>query len=111
MDSWIRSFSLRSRPCRNSLRASSEEVVTGILPAAFGSALVATGFLLVLSSTFAQPLRATVAATDKANKKMINLFRDIGVLLRLVVLSLRFSALSSPFGLITAETQRTLRLR
>src|ERR1700686_1398810 len=82
IESCISNFSLRSRPCRNSFRASSEEVVMGILPAAFGSVFVATAFLLVLSATFAQPLSATVAATIRETKRSLDLLRDIVFLLR-----------------------------
>src|SRR5437762_14320936 len=77
MESWISSFSLRSRPCRNSFRASSEEVVTGILPAALGSVFAASGLLLVLSATLVQPVSAAVAAATRASKRSMNLLRDI----------------------------------
>jgi hypothetical protein len=74
-------FSLRSRPFRNSFRASSEAVVTGILSAAPGSVLVATE-LLLLSATFAQPMKLTVAAKIRESNRRIDLLRDIGFLLR-----------------------------
>src|SRR5262249_61070895 len=81
----FKNFSLRLRPCRNSFRCSSEEVVIGILPPPFGSELAAVLsalVLLVLSATFEQPVSAIVAVTSRHSNSSMDLLCDIGVLLR-----------------------------
>src|SRR5262249_59911376 len=81
----FKNFSLRLRPCRNSFRCSSEEVVIGILPPPFGSefaAVLSALVLLVLSATFEQPVSAMVAVTSRHSNSSMNLLCDIGALLR-----------------------------
>src|SRR5688572_6430545 len=82
MESWISNFSLRSRPCRKALRASSEEVVIRIFPAAVDSLASAVVFVSVLSATFEQPVRPTVKARIRESGIRMDLVRDIAVLLR-----------------------------
>src|SRR5687768_14965784 len=82
MESWINNFSLRSRPCRKALRASSEEVVIGILPAELDSLFSVVVFVSVVSATLEHPVRLTMKARIRESRIRMDLLRDIAVLLQ-----------------------------
>src|SRR5712691_4372728 len=78
MESVISSFSARSRPWRNSVLASADEVVTGIFPPPAGVGAVASlATAGAGASFFAQPPLARPAATPRTKRRLRDRFLRI----------------------------------
>src|SRR6185436_751869 len=100
MESCVSSFSERSRPCTNSFRASSEEVVMGIFPPLL---LAAPAAGALPSSTLAQLLRATTEAITIDKKGIRDLLRCIECVFSLGDIGLKNACEVSPVCAIRGD--------